>query len=154
MNKVKCPHCNNISIVNNNIKICVFKCPCCGKEVTVNNCCKDKCTAVQISNEVYLVMLDIKNCDKELIETRCIAVFTDNKKAEEFADKCDTDKLIEYAYHYSECYVVPMLVDKHKQKDKHDDGLTKALDDLQKIALESFCNNAKKLAALQAEKYK
>ena len=154
MNKVKCPHCNNISIVNNNIKICVFKCPCCGKEVTVNNCCKDKCTAVQISNEVYLVMLDIKNCDKELIETRCIAVFSDNKKANEFADNCDTDKLIEYAYHYSECYVVPMLVDKHKQKDKHDDGLTKALDDLQKFALESFCNNAKKLAALQAEKYK
>ena len=73
---------------------------------------------------------------------------------DEFADNCDTDKLIEYAYHYSECYVVPMLVDKHKQKDKHDDGLTKALDDLQNFALESFCNNARKLAALQAEEYK
>ena len=151
MNKIICPHCKNVNILNNNIKICVFKCPCCGKEVTVNNCCNGKCT---IPNEVYLVMLDIKNCNKELIETRCIAVFSDNKKAEEFADTCDTDKLIEYAYHYSECYVVPMLVDKHKQKDKHDDGVTKALDDLQKFAFESFCNNARKLAALQAEKYK
>lgn len=110
MNKVKCPHCNNISIVNNNIKICVFQCPCCGKEVTVNNCCKGKCTAVQITNEVYLVMLDIKNCDKELIETRCIGVFRDEEKANEFADNCDTDKLIEYAYHYSNCYIVPMEI--------------------------------------------
>jgi hypothetical protein len=147
MNKVKCPHCNNISIVNNNIKICVFKCPCCGKEVTVNNCCKDKCTAVQISNEVYLVMLDIKNCDKELIETRCIAVFTDNKKAEEFADNCDTDKLIEYAYHYSETYVVPMVVDKYKHENEED--AKKALDDLVQFAQESFYNNAMKLRIMQ-----
>ena len=150
MNKIICPHCKNVNILNNNIKICVFKCPCCGNEITMNNCCNGKCT---IPNEVYLVMLDIKNCDKELIETRCIAVFSDNKKAEEFADTCDTDKLIEYAYHYSECYVVPMIIDKHKGN-KHDDNLTKALNDLENFALESFCNNAKKLAALQAEEYK
>jgi hypothetical protein len=71
---------------------------------------KVKCTAVQNSNEVYLVMLDIKNCDKELIETRCIGVFKDKEKANEFADNCDTDKLIEYAYHYSNCYILQMEV--------------------------------------------
>lgn len=110
MNKVKCPHCNNISIMNDNIKVCVFKCPCCGKDVTLNNCCKGVCTTVQIPNVVYLVMLDIKNCDKELIETRCIGAFKDKEKANEFADNCDTDKLIEYAYHYSNCYILSMEV--------------------------------------------
>ena len=145
MNKIICPHCKNVNILNNNIKICVFKCPCCGEEITMNNCCNGKCP---IPNEVYLVMLDIKNCDKELIETRCIAVFTDNKNAEEFADNCDTDKLIEYAYHYSETYVVPMVADKYK----HEIEGKKAIGDLEKMVMENFSKDITKLMNMQSNK--
>ena len=145
MNKIICPHCKNVNILNNNIKICVFKCPCCGKEITMNNCCNGKC---HVPNEVYLVMLDIKNCDKELIETKCIAVFSDNKKAEEFADTCDTDKLIEYAYHYSETYVVPMVADKYK----HEIEGKKAIGDLEKMFMENFSKDITKLMNMQSNK--
>ena len=86
MNKFKCPHCNNICVLNNNnIKICVFKCPCCGKEVTVNNCCqKAVVTAVQFPDIVYMV------CMKESplnIYPRCVALFYEESDALVFINK-------------------------------------------------------------------
>lgn len=100
MNKFKCPHCNNISIVNDNIKICVFKCPCCGKEVTVNNCCKGKCTDLQIFNEVYAVVGEFifKGGIKE---TRTIKLFKDRKKADKYIEDFDPFEVLE-SFHYFE----------------------------------------------------
>lgn len=84
MNKVRCPHCNNISIVNNNIKVCVFKCPCCGKEVKVNNCCNGKCTTTP--NEVYAVVGEFM-FKGGIKETRTIKLFRNKKDAEKYLDE-------------------------------------------------------------------
>lgn len=84
MNKIKCPHCNNISILNSNIKICVFKCPCCGNEVTANNCCNGNCTTTP--NEVYAIVGEFifKGGIKE---TRTIKLFRNKKDAEKYIDE-------------------------------------------------------------------
>ena len=66
MNKIICPNCNNVNILNNNIKICVFKCPCCGEDVTVNNtCCKEQIKVTKIPDTVYVV-----KCETDWTEGR------------------------------------------------------------------------------------
>ena len=91
MNKIICPHCKNVNILNNNIKICVFKCPCCGKEVTMNNCCNGKCT---IPNEVYAVVGQFIFAGG-IKETRTIKLFKDRKKADKYIEDFDPFEVLE-----------------------------------------------------------
>ena len=85
MNKIICPHCKNVNVLNNNIKICVFKCPFCGKEVNVNNCCpKSVVTTVQFPDIVYMVCMKESNLN---IYPRCVALFYEKSAALVFINK-------------------------------------------------------------------
>lgn len=93
MNKIVCPHCKNINILNNNIKVCVFKCPCCGKEVTVNNCCKGACNTVKMTNNVYAIVGTFCFVGG-ITETRTIKLFADYNKAADYIANANEIELL------------------------------------------------------------
>ena len=82
MNKIICPHCKNVNILNNHIKSCTLKCPCCGEKITINNCCNNYCTSVYAVIGEFIFAGGIK-------ETRTIKLFKEKINADKYIESLD-----------------------------------------------------------------